>query len=386
LLLFFEKNIGEKKMQLNYLPAQYFQAKISYVQYFVLSPTSKKLVAKRIKLNRIKSVRERKKYANKLIKEINEKLAEGWNPFLESDAPKAFHKLDSVMDTFLNVKTKELRPDSIRSYKSFITQFKTYLKSKSKKEYNCVDITNEMAVNFLNNKYVKDKCGETAYNNLRNIGRLMFNWMIENNYCKVNVFEGIKTKKVQEKTRVPISPYFRKKIKDYLIKKKEYEFLSVCLLTYYGFLRPKEIGQLKVDMFDMRNQIINLPAYVTKNRKARTITIPDSLMECLLEIKLETIHPELYIFSTNFKPGKVLKDSRYTGKRWTKLRKEINLPKEIQFYSLKDTGIIQMLRDGVSPEVVRDQAGHSSLEETNKYVKIARAIANPQIKAKSGDF
>jgi integrase/recombinase XerD len=45
--------------------------------------------------------------------------------------------------------------------------------------------------------------------------------------------------------------------------------------------------------------------------------------------------------------------------------------KAYQFYSLKDTGIVQMLIDGVPAIEVRNQAGHSSLEQTNQYAKYA---------------
>ena len=60
--------------------------------------------------------------------------------------------------------------------------------------------------------------------------------------------------------------------------------------------------------------------------------------------------------------------------------------KSVQSHSLfkhrVDSGIIEMLRAGVSPEAVRDQAGHSSLEMTNKYVMIVRTAADEQILSK----
>lgn len=139
-------------------------------------------------------------------------------------------------------------------------------------------------------------------------------------------------------------------------------------------------------MIKIDKQIIELPSEITKTGKHRMVTIPNELIIYLKNLKLDQINEKMYIFSTRFKPGKILKDSRYVGKRWTRLRKELNLPKTLQFYSLKDTGIVQMIRDGVSLEMVRDQAGHHSLEVTNKYVKIANAGAEEDIKVKSRKF
>ena len=109
-------------------------------------------------------------------------------------------------------------------------------------------------------------------------------------------------------------------------------------------------------------------------------------MPYLDHLNIQSISDKQYVFSTSYKPGKLQKNSRYIAKRWDKLRKEINMPAEMQFYSLKDTGIVQMLKSGVSPEVVSDQAGHSSLEVTNKYVKLATIEADSNIISKTFDF
>ena len=356
-------------MFIRYIPAQFYQAKISYVAYSIINPSTGKLIQKRIKLNRIKSVSERKKYARQLMIQINEKLAEGWNPFIEQEAPKSFHKLFDAIDIYLRVKKKELRKDSIRTYNSYARQLKLFLAEKHEGEkLNVIYFLKKHAVEYLNYLYVEKDVSEVAYNNHRNFGKLLFNWLIENQYCKANPYAGIKSKKEKTKVRIPIYADYRKKIKDYLQKNNEYGFLAICMLTYYAFLRPKEICMLKIDNIDLKNQLIILSPEITKNGKSRTVTIPDSLIQYLLDLKLDLMSKDDYIFSTGFLPGKTLKDSRYTGKKWAKLRKAISLPKEIQFYSLKDTGIIQMLRDGISPELIRDQAGHSSLEITNKYV------------------
>lgn len=50
------------------------------------------------------------------------------------------------------------------------------------------------------------------------------------------------------------------------------------------------------------------------------------------------------------------------------MRVKLGLPKNIQFYSLKDTGIVQLLEDGVSLKDVKDLADHVNVATTSKYL------------------
>jgi hypothetical protein len=58
----------------------------------------------------------------------------------------------------------------------------------------------------------------------------------------------------------------------------------------------------------------------------------------------------------------------------------------MQFYSLKDTGITQMVLDRVPLKDIMEQADHSSLEITSVYVKHANTLASEEIKKKCQSF
>ena len=113
---------SENRSVMDFVPAELFQGKIWYIQYSIRNPylPEKGLVKKRIKFNKIKNLKARKKQVNLMIHEINEKLYNGWNPFLEENAPKSFTKVSEGLRVFMNVKSKELREDSIRTYNSMI--------------------------------------------------------------------------------------------------------------------------------------------------------------------------------------------------------------------------------------------------------------------------
>ena len=49
-------------------------------------------------------------------------------------------------------------------------------------------------------------------------------------------------------------------------------------------------------------------------------------------------------------------------KSWEKMRRATGLPKEMQLYSLRDTGLTDLLHAGVDPLTVQHHADHSSLD------------------------
>ena len=59
---------------------------------------------------------------------------------------------------------------------------------------------------------------------------------------------------------------------------------------------------------------------------------------------------------------------REISRYWSKtIRPNCGFGMDLQFYSLKDTGITNMIADGISPVYVQGQADHSSLSVTEKY-------------------
>jgi integrase len=361
---------------LTYIPAQLYESpKNTYVGYYVIDPTTGKKRRVRIKLNRIKNRQERRKYARQLIVEINQKLASGWNPFLEQEAPKSFTLLTEALETFLNAKQKELRPRTYTSYKSDANIFINWIKQQHKTFY-VVNFSDTDAIDFMNYFYFERNVSERRYNNMLTFLVSVWEWFIEFKYSKRNIFKSIKKKKEQRKTRQIIPLDVIDKIKDYL-KKNDENFYFVMLLTLHCLLRPNEIVQLKPKFF--KQNILHLPADISKNNKDRIISLTKEIKEAMKLINFWEIPANHFVVSKKFKPGQIQIRPNEIAKYWAKLRIELDLPKEYQFYSLKDTGIVNMIRSGISLEAVRDQAGHSSLEMTNKYVQIARTEADEQI-------
>ena len=54
-------------------------------------------------------------------------------------------------------------------------------------------------------------------------------------------------------------------------------------------------------------------------------------------------------------------------KTWEKMRAAVKLPVEMQLYSLRDTGINNMLKSGIDPLTVMQHADHHDLSMTTRY-------------------
>ena len=221
---------------------------------------------------------------------------------------------------------------------------------------------------FIENRDVVAK----NYNNYVRFMGQFFNFCIDKGLAKENPFASIKLRRVDEKKRTVIPPEVRKKIMDYLVHEKMEGFRLICLLTYHCLIRPKELLMLKVSYISMKNNLIIIPAEVAKNHCERQISMPMEIAQLMADY-IKSAFTDQYLFSEGYRPGKRLLTTRDTGRTWSNMRKALGLPDCYQFYSLKDTGITEMLEAGVPAKMVQELADHHSLEMTQKYVGKSRA-------------
>lgn len=351
---------------LTYKPAYVSVGKETIVVYYALEPISGQLVRKRIKLNHIKDQTVRMKYARKLCAEINRKLMSGWSPFMPYGAPVITFK--KALAKFQDEKSRELRSDSIRCYNSYIRYFKEYLRKRRMTEAEPADFSTAFAKEYMVS--VGEQVSARTYNGYLRFQKTFFNWLIENEYISRNPFNGIKTKRVDEKMRTTIPKNVRKQIEDYFISIGKFEFTIFMRATYKCFVRPKELCQIRIEDYNKKTGILTIPARVAKNHKERKIAITSDIAKYLNTLDAPNFY---YIFSDGWRPGKKLMTTRDSGREWAYMRKALKLPMCYQFYSLKDSGITEMLEAGVPAKFVKELADHASIQTTEKYTKASRA-------------
>lgn len=366
------QNFSQPKTTINgYLPAVLKENKSGWViEYYVVNPQTEILTRKQIKVNRIvqryNKMKDARLHLSRMINTLNIKLAGGWNPFFEDEDARMFEKLSEVSKLFLSNRKKELRKDTIRSYESFISLFISWL-DKTFPDIYASMFSHSHAVRYMD--YITDtrNVGPATYNNNLKIARVFFNWMKERCYTKQNPFDQIKPKKKPQKKRVIIPKEIRAKIVSDLEEHENKEFIIVCMLIYNSLIRRSELKKLRISNVNLEKRYIAIPSDVAKNHKARVATLTPELIDRLKALNLERYPDDYFLFGRTLTPSKEMMEACRLTKEWAKLRKRLKLPTEMQLYSLRDTGIFDMLKSGIDDLSVMQHADHSSLDITTIY-------------------
>lgn len=364
--------VADYKPFVDYVPAQVSDKQICRIYYYARNPDSGRLERVVVKCNRIKQKSLRLRYARTIADNINRRLREGWNPFVERKTRGNYTTMEELIDGFLKEKGREVRADTMRSYSSMANHFLEWCKCENiEKSYCC--LFDEVHARRYMHSVETGGVQNTTYNSYLRFQHTLMLWAMERGLTQYDAFERIKKKREERKHRETIPPALLKEIKEYLIQSGQKEFWVVCLLCYRMFIRPKEIMMLKVGMVNFREWLLEIPSDVAKNHNARTVAIPDKLKPFFAS--LATLPTSIYIFSDGYKPGRKLLSSRDVGNTWVKIRSALGFAKCYSFYSLKDTGITEMLERGVPAKLVKELADHHSLEMTERYTHKSNARA-----------
>lgn len=368
----------------DYVPPVLHENKEWVVVWYVKDPDTRKMVRYRKKFNRAKQFAKRRALAKAFIGHINEQLALGWNPAVSSIAPRATVRLTDALDLFLKVKEKESEPNSMRSYRSYISMLKAWLQKQEMPEdaYVC-SVTNEVALELMDDIDARENISPRTYNNYLLFFRMLFNWMIDREYISDNPFERIKRKpkKLTKKKRRILSDHELNTLFEFLGRNNP-NYLCMALLCYCCFLRPKEIVSLRCYDIDLTKQVVHIRSEIAKNDNDSFRTIPDVLVPILKGLDLS--NGGHYLFGDGgpykFDPAKSPVCSRKIAKYWDAyVRPACGFGQDVQFYSLKDSGVTKMLTEKIPINLVQKQADHSSVAMTAIYVG-ALPEANTELK------
>ncbi len=285
--------------------------------------------------------------------------------------------LVELIDRFIAAKEDIVRKDTMRTYKSNARIFKAYLNEylpgiKAQK-FSRSDAQAYLAYRDGEARKLKTKRGDqtdmatrTINNQIKN-HRLFFAWGIEEELITNNPFAQLKLQRNEEKRRDLVTDDALVKVKEYLTANNQKGFLLVCMLIYSGFIRPKEIRELRIRDIHMKDHCIIVPPEVSKNHCSRVVGLTAEIEQLMLDLHIGTLPFDYYICGKDLVPNrKAAPDALYT-KTWVEMRKKLKLPETMQLYSLKDTGITNMLENGVPSIDVMKQAGHHDLTMTSRY-------------------
>ena len=268
------------QIDLNYIPAVLHKSKDGYrIEYYVTNPVTQKLTRQRLRVDKIFKAYAKKRDAlihiDGIIEGINAKLRTGYNPFFEGEDSRLYEKLSSVAEKFIQEKQKDLRPDTMRSYSSFVNLLLGYF-NRINQNQTASMVSKTLAVKFMDYVYSERNVSNRTYNNYLKTARVFFNWCVEKCYAKENPFLQIKTKRKEDKKRVVIPGEYREKMREYLSQFNP-GLLLVSMLVYYSLIRPTEIRKIKVADVSLKNHCIAIRGDNAKNHHTRYAAIPETI-------------------------------------------------------------------------------------------------------------
>lgn len=378
---------------LGYTPAKLVTGKRWFVEFYAYDPEIEGMHRKRISVKPCKSVALRRMYANEMIKDINDKLFRGWNPFEAQLAPRQYVSFDKIVEQYFQYLQKMTQEDLLRvktfnGYVSYMNVFRGWAEKTGRKLVYAYQFKRETVEDFLDHLWMKEgKSARTRDNYLawlRSFAKYMLEkeWIAEDPTAGMSMIQG---KRKVEKNRTVIPMKEMKRLKEHL-QENDKHFLLASYILYYCFIRPKEMSFIRLRDISVKKGTIMIHGEVSKNRRGDVVTLPDCVVRLMLELEIFSAPDDFFLFSDGCKPGPKYRSAKQFTDRWTALRNFFRWPDEYKFYSLKDTGITDMITDQTDMLAVRDQARHSSLEMTDKYTPLWRREANEKIRHRESYF
>lgn len=354
---------------LGYVPAEPHFGALTYIDYYVRDPITRGKRRMRIKLNHVAGVAERKAYARRVCAELNEKLARGWNPLLQDGATASWHTLDHVLDHYLSVKQRDTRHSSPKTYGSFVRVFRDWCRGQGLLQKAVATFNRTHAIAFLDHLIEEREVGNITYNNYILRSSVLFGWMVERQYRADNPFKGMRRKPKEEKFRTILTEEERRACLDWFAQ-HDPPMVLVCLFVFHTLLRPRsELLRIRVRDVDLHNGVINVSGADSKGKRIRRPAIPDVMLPYLHAAGLHEAKPGHYVVGRDLRPGPEPSGHNTTGNRWNRMREALGWPPDKALYSLRDTGIVQLIADGIDLHYVMRQAGHRNIATTNIYVQ-----------------
>ena len=354
----------------DYKPAELRTNKDWMIVYYAKNPVNQKLELQRVRVPAMSSKSERLKHAKRIVIEINNKLYNNWSPFFEQTG-KNYKSLDDAIKEFLKYLNKQVtdkvfRPDTLRTYNSNINSVRKFITEKNMSVKFALELNRQFVIKYLDWIYIDCENSPRTRNNHLAFIKLFCSYLVNRGVLGENPAVGILPMKNPQKTREIFSSEVKEKIQQELSTYTN-GFNALCMMTYFCFVRNTELGKMKVNMINIEKNYIFLPSAISKNKKDEFVTIPTQYLSILAN-HIKNANPDHYLFSSDeFNPGGIQMPVRKIATAWEKLRTKLHLENKHQFYSLKDTGITDLLNSGIPAIKVRDQARHYDIKITEIY-------------------
>lgn len=366
-----------------------------YISFYAYDPSQAKLRRKRIRISpKFKKVSERRQYANDLLERITLELRQGWNPWVNFSSPEQYATWQDVCTEYRSYigkcKAEALMRDKTwRGYISFLDNFNAWNDSQHRPIYYAYQFDKKLLTQFVDWLWLDKGLSVRTRDNYVMWLHSFCKFLTGHSYVESDPSAtlqciGGKVKSNKNRTVIPAEGLAR--LKDWCMEHNKH-FLLACYILYYCFIRPNEMSFIQLKHISIERGTIYIPDYSSKNGKDGTVTLPDVVTKLMIELNIFKHPDNYYLFGKSLMPG----PDRYASKQFTdfwssRIRQALKFPDKWKFYSLKDTGITDLIKEHTDLLTVRNQARHHSLLMTDIYTPHDIEEANDVIRHRKAAF
>ena len=337
-----------------------------YIDFLAFDPAEGKMKRKKYTLDNIPTKTQRRVRAAELIAQTLNLLRTGWSPWVDANAARTYTLLDVALEKYDKYLSRLDRIKTQQSYRSKVNILKEYNRSLPIPIKYVYQFDKAFIVGFLDYVYYERESTGRTRNNYRGWCSSLAAYFVEHSWLGENPAEKIRNVEETAKKRIPLTVEQLKYLRTHLSEKNPH-FLLACMFEYYTFIRPTELSNVKIGDISIKEQSVYIPAEISKNKRDGKVALNDTLIKEMLKLEIFKHPSNYYLFGKKMTPSTQKASSEVFRREWIKMRKELRWPESLQFYSLKDSGI----RDLANSEgivIARDQARHTDISTTNKYL------------------
>ena len=204
-----------------------------------------------------------------------------------------------------------------------------------------------------------------------------YKFLMQRRYVEVNPVEYVECPKVKNKEKIPLTG---EQVRAMIAKTSNVRMEAFIMALATTGMRIAELASVTID--DYNNRVGNTIIITGKGDKERRVTFPDEAIACIDKYiwTERSIHAEKtgtnLLFVSN--QGTALAAGNM-GEQLKKIAKEAGIPQwdKVCNHLLRTTCATLALRNGVELPTIQKMLGHSDINTTTRYAKIAdETVAN----------
>lgn len=344
-----------------------------YVYCKVRNPETGKMhpITKRGKINYLKTVAERRKEGNYLVRLVNELLAKGkLTPFKQKEPePPLIYHLQKQYELF---KARfeingTLRKSSFRAYKGIYEIFVKWMMINKLTDLLPGEFTRTHAHSFCDYLIQVKKYNGVTFNTRKTYIGSYFNALADREIVASNPFARVKPLPETAARHIPYTAEQINEINRRLIEHNLQLFIFKNFIEYC-FMRTAEVRFIQVR--DIKPWFVLIYGDVGKTRVQRVADIPNCFRDDIKNMHLEKYPDHYYLFGKGLKPGPVPISCNWPAELFKKLvRIPMKLSRNHTLYGFKHSGNQRARQLGISMKSLQGQNGHATELQTVTYLR-----------------